>query len=224
MHYRRYRSHDAGERLRGRREPEAQGPKLVHRIPHAKHQVMARSWMHRNLEVGILEVQGYHPVPWPETLENRLGSLHVKMGKLHSTIEAREIDDRPPTPGDLEGDKEATVKPRERRRDLDGLLLHQGGHRVRQSQPPDGIGAVAGKGERNRGERGLQTERDPIPVEQDLDYPSIGSPRLPDLPMFHETPPYLARRGTWLLSPKTLGGFQSGRRSRRVKPDPLRRA
>ena len=42
------------------------------------------------------------------------------------------------------------------------------------------------------------------------------------LPMHHETPPYLARRGIWLLSPKTLvRGFQSRRRSRRAKPDPL---
>ena len=223
MHYRGYRSHDAGERLSSRREPEAQGTKMVNHIPHAKPQVTARSWMYRNLKVGILEVQGYHPVSWPERLENGLGSLHVKMGELHPPVEAREIDDRSPTPGDFGGDKEATVKPRRRRCDLDGLLLHQGGHLVRQSQPPDGIGAVAGKGEWNRGERGHRTVRDPIPVAQDLDYPSIGSPRLPDLPMFCETPPNLARRGTWFLSAKTPGGLHS-RRSRRVKPDSLRRS
>ena len=115
------------------------------------------------------------------------------------------------------GVTEAIVKPRGRRRDLYGLLLHQGGHRIRQSQPPDGIGAVAGKGDWNMRGRGPRTKRDPIPVVQDLDYPGIGSPRLPNLPMLRETHPYIARRGTWLLSPKTLvRGLQSGRRSRRV--------
>ena len=113
MHNHRDRSHDAGERLRCRRETEAQGAKLVHRIPHAKPQVTARSWMYRNLEIGILEVQGYHPVPWAERLENGLGSLHVRMGELHPTVEAREIDDWSPTPADLGGNKEATVKPGE---------------------------------------------------------------------------------------------------------------
>ena len=87
---------------------------------------------------------------------------------------------------------------------------------------PDGIRAVAEKGDRNMRERGSRTKRDPIPVTENLDHPGIGSPRLPNLPMRRETPHYLARRGTWLLSPKTLvGRFQSGRRSRRVKPDPL---
>ena len=41
-------------------------------------------------------------------------------------------------------------------------------------------------------ERGPRPKRDPIPVAQDLDYPGIGSPRLPNLPMLRETPPYLA--------------------------------
>ena len=131
------------------------------------------------------------------------------MGELHPTAEAREIDNRSPTPGDLGGDKEATVKPWGRRRNLDDLLLHQGGHRVRQSQPPDGIGAGSGKGERNRGERGPRTERDPIPVAQDLDYPSIGSSRLPDLPIFARHPPTLRDEGHGSYLRKPLEGFRA---------------
>ena len=93
-----------------------------------------------------------------------------------------------------------------------------------QRKPPDGVGAVAGKGDRNMRERGSRSERDPIPVTKNLDHPGFGSPRLPNLPMRRQTPPYLARRGTWLLSPKTLArGLQSGRRIQRVKPDSLGR-
>ena len=57
--------------------------------------------------------------------------------------------------------KRTTVKPRGRRRDLYGLLLHQGGHCIRQSQPPDGIGAGSWEGGSENEREGVANEKGP---------------------------------------------------------------
>ena len=94
MHDRGDRGHDAGKDLRSRRKAKTESAELVDRLSHAKPEVTARRWMNRNLKVGILEIQGYQPIPFPKGLKNGLGGLHMKMGDIHKAVQAREVDHR----------------------------------------------------------------------------------------------------------------------------------
>ena len=142
MHDRGDRGHEAGEYLRSRRQAKAEGAKLENRPLHTEPQIPARSWMHRNLEVGVLEIQGHQPISQPERLENGLCCLHMKMGHLHKPVEAREVDHQALPTGDLGSHKETAIIAWCRRRWFDSLLAHQVGHRIGESQPTDGRRAV----------------------------------------------------------------------------------
>ena len=191
MHDRGDRGHDAGEHLRSRRQAKTESAELVNRPLYAKPQETARRWMNWNLEI-----QGHHPISNPKRLENGQCSLHMKMGDIHITVEAREVDHRAPPTSDLGSHKETAVKSWCRRSRLDSLLGHQVGHRIGESQPTGGRKAVTWKGPRSRREWRKRTKRDLIPEAKDLHHPSISPPRLPSLPMTRQTSPYHARRGT----------------------------
>ena len=102
MHDHGDRNHDTGKDLRSRREAKTESAELVNQLPHAKPEVPARRWMNRNLKVGILEIQGHQPpIPFPKGLKNGLVGLHMKVGDIHKTVEAREVGHRAPPTGDL---------------------------------------------------------------------------------------------------------------------------
>ena len=77
--------------------------------------------MNRNLKVCVLQVQRHHPIPRTQRLEDRPLSLHVKMRDSNRMVEMGEVYNRPPTPGDLGGYKEAAVEAGERGA---GLIAH----------------------------------------------------------------------------------------------------
>ena len=196
MHDRGNRGHDAGEHLRSRRQAKTERAELVNRPLYAKSQEPARRWMNRNLEVGVLKIQGHHPIPHTKRLENGLCSLHMKMGDIHKPVEAREVNHRAPPTSDLGSHKERAVNTWCRRSRLDSLLDHQVGHRIGKSQPTDGRRAVTRKGQRSQRERRKGVKRDLIPEAQDLHHSSICPPRVPSLPTTRQTSPYHAGRGT----------------------------
>ena len=81
--------------------------------------------MHRNLKVGVLEIQGHHPISRAERQENGLCGLHMKVGDIHKAVEEREVDHRAPTTGDLASHKETTVIAGRRRSRFYSLLAQQ---------------------------------------------------------------------------------------------------
>ena len=62
MEKRRHRSHDPCEHFRGRGETEAKNLELIDSAVDDKPQELPAGWMNRNLKVGILEIDGDHPV------------------------------------------------------------------------------------------------------------------------------------------------------------------
>ena len=189
------RGHDAGEDLRSRKKAKTESAELVDRLSHAKPEVLARRWMNRNLKVGILEIQGYQPIPLPKGLKNGLGGLHMKTGDIHKAIQAREVDHRAPPTCDLGSHKETAVKAWRRRSKLDSLLGQQAGNCSGQSQATDGRRAVARQGQRNMREKRKRAKRDLIPQVQNLHHPSIGPPttaKSPNDPL-NKPPPHRMR-------------------------------
>ena len=194
MHNQRNRGHDVSEHLRGGRKAEAKSAKLPDLLSYTESQVTARLQMHRNLKVGVLQVQRHHPIPRTQRLEDRLLSLHVKIRDSNRPVETGEVDDRPPTPGDFGGDKEAAVEAWRKGSRFDCSLPAQILHRSAQSQSPDGRRGVAGKGNGYIGKRRSRQERNPVAEPQDLHNPVVGTPRLRHPPMLTQTPPDHGRR------------------------------
>ena len=133
--------------------------------------------MDRNLEVDILEIQGYHPISGTDRSENRLGSLHVEMGDVHPAVEAQEVDHWVPPTSDLGSDKETAVEAWGRRRKLDCFLLLQ-----RQELAHGWNWGCSSAEGAEQVREGVVNERGPIPRAENLYHPGIGTPRLPNLP------------------------------------------
>ena len=111
----------------------------------------------------------------------------MKMRDSNRPVETGDVDDRPPTPGDLGGDKEAAVEAWRKGSQFNRSLLAQIRHRSGQSQSPDGRRGVAGKGNGDIGKRRSRQERNPVAEPQDPHNPAVGTPRLPHPPMLTQT-------------------------------------
>ena len=104
-------------------------------------------------------------------------------------VEMREVYHRPPTPGDLGGNKEAAVEAGRKRSRFNCSLRAKICHLSAQSQSPDGRWGVAGKGNGHTGKGGSHQEGNPVTEQQDLHNPAVGTPRLPHPPMLKQTTP-----------------------------------
>ena len=105
-------SHDAGEDFRGREQTETEGLELVSPPEGQEPKVPPAPWMIRNLEIGILQVDGDHPVVPLNCMENRLGGLHLERSLEHKPVQEGEGDHWTPRIQRLPHYKQATVKPR----------------------------------------------------------------------------------------------------------------
>ena len=61
--------------------------------------------MNRNLKIHILKIQLDHSTVLTNGAENRLRSLHVKLGEPHHPAEDGEVYDGEPSSRDLQGDE-----------------------------------------------------------------------------------------------------------------------
>ena len=194
MHNRLNQGHDESERLRSCRKAEAKSAKLKDLLPYTESQVTTRVRMNRSLKVSVLQVQRHHPIPRTQRLEDRLLSLHVKMGDSNRPVETGEVYHRPPTPGDLGGNKQSAVVAWRKRSKFYCPFRAKIRHRSAQSQSPDGRWGVAGKGNGHIGKRGSYQEGNEVAKPQGLHNSAVGIPRLLHPPMWAQTTPNHGRR------------------------------
>ena len=114
--------------------------------------------------------------------EHRMNRLHMEMGDVYITVAAREIDHWTPPGSDLGNNKQTAVKYGRHRGRLDSLLHPQIHHRSRKSNPPDGVGKIALKGERNLREQWKGAKGNVVAAAENLDKSSIRIPKTPRLP------------------------------------------
>ena len=78
--------------------------------------------MDGDLEVGVLKIQGDHPISLADRSHYSPDCLHLEFGGGDKPVEGREVDDRAEAPCDLRDNEQMAVKARRRRSLLDGTL------------------------------------------------------------------------------------------------------
>ena len=104
---------------------KAENPKLESLLTNAEAEIPPKIRVTWNLDVCVLQVDGNHPISRAERLKDQLCCLHMKMGQLYKTIEARKVDNWALTTCDLRRYKETTVKAGFRGCRFDGTLRQQ---------------------------------------------------------------------------------------------------
>ena len=84
-------------------------------------------------EISFLKVDGNHPIPRAQGMEGRQGGFNAKVRKADKAVEARKVDDWPPTARDLRSNKHTAVKTGFRGCRFYGTLHLQVAHRSRKS-------------------------------------------------------------------------------------------
>ena len=73
----------------GRGEAKTKHSKLIDRPVHHKAKELATVWMHWNLKVSMLQVDGDHPVTSLNETENRLAGLHLEASLENKLVQMR---------------------------------------------------------------------------------------------------------------------------------------
>ena len=113
------RSHDLGEDLRSSGETKTQRLELVQATKCHKTKKLARIRMYWDLKVGVLLIDGDHPVVAPYRTEDRLVGLHLEPSLDDKTVQVRKVNDRPPRAGGLSDHEETAVVAQRRRGKFD---------------------------------------------------------------------------------------------------------
>ena len=142
MHNYRDRRHNPGENLRRCGQPEAENLELPGSPSGCEPKKLATLWMHRNLKVGILQIDGHHPVVPPQRAEDRLSGFHPELRDYHRKVQGGEVNDWPPPSRFLRHHEHVAVIPWRRRRRLHRTLAAKSPNFLLQSSPPDGLGRV----------------------------------------------------------------------------------
>ena len=94
-------SHNPREDLGRGRETETEDPELVRRSLYHEAKKTTRIMMNRNLQVGVLQVQGNHPVTRTDGTKDGLWSLHMEVRRGDVIVQGRQVDDGAPRPRSL---------------------------------------------------------------------------------------------------------------------------
>ena len=106
------RSHNPRENLGRGRQTEIKDPELVCLSLHHESKVATRIAMNRNLQVGVLQVQGDHPVTWTDGAKDRLWSFHVEVKRGDVIVQGRQFYDGTPRPRSLLDEEQTAVETR----------------------------------------------------------------------------------------------------------------